>query len=437
MPARLVSSWGNVIRAEHEVLSVSSRFAPLPQPASGSSMLPFGNGRSYGDSCLNVGGALLNTERLDRFIGFDRDAGAIGCESGVLLAEVLRLAVPAGWFPAVVPGTQFVTVGGAIANDIHGKNHHRVGTFGGHVRQLELLRSDGDRLCCSPSENPAWFAATVGGLGLTGAIVSAELQLRPVAGPMLDVETIRFANLEQFFALSAESERDFEYTVAWIDCLARGRHLGRGLFQRANHSCAPGAAARAATALAMPFVPPVSLINSVSLRIFNTCHYRRQRASRIRTCEHYESFFFPLDRIRNWNRMYGPRGFYQYQCVIPARNARSAIAALLARIAQSGLGSFLAVLKHCGAAASPGMLSFPLPGVTLALDFPNNSPRLEALFAELDRLVNGAQGRLYPAKDGRMPSELFRSGYPRWREFSEFVDPRFSSSFWRRVTQDA
>ncbi len=432
MVSAVISSWGNVIHAPHVLYRLSSRYDRFP--AAPPSVLPFGNGRSYGDSCLNVGGALLQMRSLDRFISFDRATGVLACEAGVLLAEILDLVVPAGWFLPAVPGTCYVTVGGAIANDVHGKNHHQVGTFGCHVRRLELLRSNGDRLLCSPGDNPQMFAATVGGLGLTGVVTWAELQLRRIPGPRLDVETIRFANLDEFFKLSEESERTAEYTVSWIDCLGRGKHLGRGLFQRANHAAGPPASVRQ---LSVPFPLPVSAINALSLRVFNTLYYRKQWSRLKRTSEYYRSFFFPLDSILHWNRLYGPKGFYQYQCVIPAPAAREAIAALLDTIARSGQGSFLAVLKQFGTVTSPGMLSFPRPGVTLALDFPNKGARLERLFEKLDRIVSGAGGALYPAKDGRMPAELFRGGYPRLQEFSQYIDPACSSSFWRRVTEHA
>jgi FAD/FMN-containing dehydrogenase len=437
MASRVVSSWGNVVRAPHVVYDLRGRHDFFPTlPASGT-VLPFGNGRSYGDSCLNQTGALLQTRSLDRFIRFDRDTGVLACEAGVLLADILRVVIPAGWFLPVVPGTCYVTVGGAIANDVHGKNHHLAGTFGRHVRQLELLRSDGTRTVCSQTENPAWFAATVGGLGLTGVITWAELQLRRICGPWLDVESIRFANIEEFLSLSAESEQGFEYTVAWIDCLSRGKRLGRGILQRANH----GQARPAATATpgdrktAVPFPPPVSLINGLSLRAFNALHYRGQLTRHQHTSEYFQSFFFPLDRILHWNRLYGPKGFYQYQCVVPTSHAREATKELLETIARSGQGSFLAVLKGFGSVASPGMLSFPRPGVTLALDFPNKGAALERLFVALDRILGAAGGTLYPAKDGRMPGTLFRSGYPRWQEFSRYIDPVCSSSFWRRVME--
>ncbi len=434
MGSHVVSSWGNVIRAEHALYRLRSRFDRFPQVLPGSTVLPFGNGRSYGDSCLNAGGALLQTRSLDRFIRFGRDNGVLACEAGVLLADVLRFALPCGWFLPVVPGTAYVTVGGAIANDVHGKNHHRTGTFGGHVRRLELLRSSGERWLCSPVENSEWFAATVGGLGLTGAITWAELQLRRVPGPSMDVETVRFASLDRFFALCDESDRQFEYTVSWIDCLARGRRLGRGLLQRANHIESASRRRSGARGISVPLMSPVSLVNAATLRLFNTLHFYRRRAAHTRDVTDFRPFFFPLDRIRHWNRLYGPRGFYQYQCVLPGRSGPEVTARLLETVARSGLGSFLAVLKRFGALSSPGMLSFPREGVTVALDFPNKGPFVERLFRELDEVVGAAGGRLYPAKDGRMPGELFRSGYPQWPQFARYIDPGCSSSFWRRVT---
>src|ERR1700761_1071422 len=404
MSSRVVSSWGKVIRQEHAVHSLNSRFDPFPDLSPQESVLPFGNGRSYGDSCLNVGGSLLLTRSLDRFIHFDQETGLLACESGVLLSEIMNLVVPAGWFLPVVPGTSHVTVGGAIANDVHGKNHHRAGTFGCHVHRFELLRSSGERLVCSPEENSECFCATIGGLGLTGVLTWAELQLRRIPSPWVDRETIRFTNIDEFFELHEASDRDFEYTVSWIDCLGRGKHLGRGLFQRANHAV-PNGHGQPGThkSLSIPLALPVSLINAASLRVFNTIHYHRQSGKRIHAVDDIQTFFFPLDSVQQWNRLYGPKGFFQYQCVIPLDQGLNATTRLLTAIARSGLGSVLAVLKHFGAAESPGMLSFPREGVTLALDFPNTAARLPRLFVDLDTIVAEAGGRLYPAKDGRMP----------------------------------
>jgi len=441
MASQVFTSWGRVERHEHACLGLSSRHQPLPQPQG--SLLTYGNGRSYGDSNLNVGGTLLQGRHLDRFIHFDPATGLLRCEAGVLLDEIIRLVLPQGWFPPVTPGTQFVTVGGAIANDVHGKNHHVAGSFGNHVTGFEVLRSDGARLWCSPDDNPGLFAATIGGLGLTGLITWAEMRLKRVANPWMDSETVRFRNLGEFFELSQASERDFEYTVSWIDCAFTGKRLGRGLFNRANHAPAvmdtsalpKGAVLESPGTLKVPLTPPVSLINNLSLKAFNTLYFHRQRGDAVRGLQHYRPFFYPLDALLEWNRIYGPRGFYQYQCVIPPAKAHAATARLLETIAASGMGSFLAVLKQFGEPPSRGLLSFPCPGTTLALDFPNQGPGLHKLFEALDRIVLEAGGRLYVAKDGRMPGNVFRAGYPRLPEFLPHVDPRFSSSWWRRVME--
>lgn len=444
--SRVFTSWGRVQRVAHPALGVSSRHGALPLPTDGQSVLPYGNGRSYGDSNLNPGGALLLAGQLDRFIDFDPSTGLLRCEAGVLLSTILRLVVPQGWFLPVTPGTQYVTVGGAIANDVHGKNHHVAGSFGNHVTQLELLRSDGARRVCSPAQHADWFAATIGGLGLTGLITWAEIQLRRVVNPYMDTETIKFGSLDAFFELSQASERAHEYTVSWIDCAFTGKRLGRGLFSRANHAPATMDLSLLPSSLSsgageptrrLPVTPPISLINTLSLKAFNTLYFYKQRADVVRNVQHYRPFFYPLDALLEWNRIYGPPGFYQYQCVIPPDDALAVTRRLLHTIAHSGQGSFLAVLKQFGEPASRGMLSFAQPGTTLALDFPNVGPRLHRLFEELDCIVMAAGGRLYPAKDGRMGAVLFQSGYPRWREFVDYVDPRFSSGLWRRVTETA
>jgi FAD/FMN-containing dehydrogenase len=427
-------SWGRYPRAAQHVITLAAPDQPLAAGAGLS--LPYGNGRSYGDSCLNDGGNLLHTRRLDHFIAFDPASGVLRCEAGVQLDDILALVVPQGWFLPVTPGTRFVTVGGAIANDVHGKNHAVAGTFGHHVRAFELLRSDGERLVCTPETHPDWFSATIGGLGLTGLITWADIALRRIDGPWMNTGTIKFRNLDGFFGLSAESEKDYEYSVAWIDCVARGKSTGRGLFTRGNH--APGALGRRDAArsspLAMPFTPPVSLVNPVSLRAFNALYWHRQWRERREAIEHLQAFFYPLDGIAHWNRMYGPRGFLQYQCVVPPPVAAEATAELLRRIAAAGTGSFLAVLKQFGSRPSLGMLSFPRPGTTLALDFPvDRGGRVFGLLDSLDEVVSGAGGAVYPAKDARMSGPHFRRYFPAWEKFLPFIDPSFSSSFWRRV----
>ena len=426
-----VASWGRLGRWDHDVKWFSDRSQVSQTMRSSAPGLAFGMGRSYGDVCLNPGGVLWNTTGLDHFIDLDEATGRLVCEAGVLLRDIQRLAIPRGWMLAVTPGTQFVTVGGAIANDVHGKNHHRFGSFGDHVRRLVLARTDGRSIECGPDQAQDWFAATVGGLGLTGVIVTAELQLRRVPGPWLDSETLPFGSVDEFMALSHASEDSWEYTVAWVDCIGGGG--GRGLFMRANHAPGCGRPEPASRTLAMPWAPPLSLVNRASLRPFNALYYHGGKWRARRSLVHYASFFYPLDKLLEWNRMYGPRGFFQYQCVVPGPQALDAIRTMLRAIAASGEGSFLAVLKAFGNRKAAGMLSFPQPGLTLALDFPNRGERTDRLFARLDTLVAEAGGRLYPAKDARMPRALFERGYPQLPGFLPFRDPGISSALSRRL----
>jgi FAD/FMN-containing dehydrogenase len=390
-----------------------------------------GMGRSYGDVCLNPGGALWATSGLDHFVEFDRLTGRLRCEAGVLLKDIQSLALPAGWMLPVSPGTQFVTVGGAIANDVHGKNHHVQGSFGDHVQQLTLIRTDGRCIECGPDIEPEWFAATVGGLGLTGIIVSVTLQLRRVAGPWLNVETVPYSGLAQFLSLSDQSERDWEYTVSWIDCLSGARP--RGIFMRGNHTDIDHVAPNQKAPRSFPITPPFSLVNQFSLKAFNALYFRMQRWKSGVGVAHYQPFFYPLDNLLHWNRMYGRRGFYQYQCAVPRDSGLQAIEDLLSVIGRSGQGSFLAVLKTFGNRRSRGMLSFPMPGLTLALDFPNRGEHTYRLFRELDAVVSAARGRIYMAKDARMSKELFMQGYPQWQAFCSFMDPGMSSMMSRRL----
>jgi len=433
--ARTGTSWGRyppVAEGDQQVVPLNDRSAGLPALAG--TALPYGNGRSYGDSCLNPGGVLLHARGLDRFIDFDPDSGVLECEAGVLLGEILALVVPQGWFLPVTPGTRLATVGGAIANDVHGKNHAVAGCFGDHVLQFELLRSDGSRQLCSPAANAALFQATVGGLGLTGLVTRATLRLRRVSGAGMEVETRRFGRLADFFALSAQTAAS-EYRVAWVDCLARGATLGRGVYSHGDHAAA-GAQVPAPPAgrLSVPVTPPLSLVNGASLRAFNALYYRRAPRFPRRQVAHYESFFYPLDGIGEWNRLYGPRGFLQYQCVVPPADAEAATAEILDRIAASGQGSFLVVLKQFGARVGRGMLSFPRPGTTLALDFPFRGEATLRLLDSLDGVVMAAGGAVYPAKDARMSADMFAASFPRLAEFRDHLDPGFSSGFWRRVT---
>lgn len=401
-------------------------------------VLAYGRGRSYGDVPANADATLIDTRALDRFIGFDPQTGVLECEPGVTIGDVLGLVVPQGWFVPVTPGTRHVTLAGAIANDVHGKNHHVAGTFGHHVRSFDLATSDGRLRTCSRSQHPELFAATIGGLGLTGLILRVRLALRRIGGPFMDVETLRFDRLAGFFSLSAASAASHEYTVAWVDCSARGPRLGRGWFMRANHLPALGQprAAGPAPGPSLWFTPPISLMNRLTLPALNALYFYRRRRRTARARVHYQPYFYPLDGIGHWNRAYGPRGFYQYQCVVPHAEAEPAIAELLERIAAAGQGSFLSVLKVFGDMPSPGLMSFPRPGATLALDFPNLGKPTRRLLDRLDETVMAAGGAVYPAKDARMSGAAFRHYFPQWTTFSPHVDPAFSSDFWRRVTGD-
>jgi FAD/FMN-containing dehydrogenase len=429
-------SWGRWPRYPHTIVPLHTRFDAIPDAKP---ILPFGNGRSYGDVCLNEHGTLLSTRGMDRWIDFDPASGILECEAGVLLSDIIDLMLPRGWWPAVCPGTAFVTVGGAIANDVHGKNHHRLGSFGHHLLGFELLRSDGQVLTCTPERNTDWFRATIGGLGLTGLIRTARLQLRPVSSPWIQGDSQRFGNLAEFFRLTAASEHQYEYTVAWLDCAASGRKLGRGVFMRGNHlpSSDPSAGRRAARrrTLAIPLTPPISPVFGASVRLFNTLYYHRPGAQRANMRWHFQQFNFPLDSVLNWNRLYGPRGFFQYQCVLPEQDCLAALTEMLQRIARAQQGSFLSVLKKFGAMPALGMMSFPRPGVTLALDFPNRGARTLRLLDSLDEITQQVGGAVYPAKDARMSASSFRQYFPAWQEFRRYVDPHFSSSFWRRVAE--
>ena len=422
-----VGSWGRLGTSDHRMQALADRTRIKADIKGQHQGLAFGMGRSYGDVCLNPGGTLWDLRSLDRFIAFDEQTGRLRCESGTLLREIQRFGVQRGWMLPVVPGTQYVTVGGAIANDIHGKNHHRYGCFGDHVTQLTLARTSGEVLNCLPGDT--MFAATVGGLGLTGVIVEAELQLRRVPSPWLEVETLPYEDLEEFFALADASEADWEHTVSWIDCL---HPSGRGIFMRANSVAGDQPEPPPRADLRFPFVPPISMVNRLSLRPFNAMYFHLKK-TQTRSLQHYVQFFHPLDRIQDWNRLYGPHGFYQYQCVLPREVGAAGVQAMLKTIASAGLGSFLAVLKTFGQRDAIGMLSFARPGVTLALDFPNTGTPTLALFERLDAIVMEAGGRLYPAKDARMPRAMFEAGYPRLKEFLPLRDAGISSAMSRRL----
>lgn len=399
-----------------------------------------GSGRSYGDAALSE--TVLSSRHLDHFVEFDNDRAMIRCGAGLNLDEVLRVSMARGFILPVLPGTRFVSVGGAIAADIHGKNHHRDGCFSEHVHSLRLLLASGEIRRCSRAENPDLFAATCGGMGLTGIILDACLQLYKVPGIFIKNRTIRADNLaEAIERLTSYSQS--KYAVAWVDCLARGKGLGRSVLYLGDHAEQASRKTiyrhQSGKLFSVPFSTPGFLLNSLTMRSFNKLYYSLQARRQTEELVHYQRYFFPLDRIQNWNRLYGRRGFQQYQLVLPENQTLAGMTAILERVSAAGKGSFLAVLKQFGT-ANNNPLSFPMAGFTLTLDF-KMEPGLNELLEQLDDIVLEHGGRIYLAKDARMSETMFKAGYPRWQEFLDIrrqVDPegRFSSLQSRRLGLD-
>jgi FAD/FMN-containing dehydrogenase len=431
-------SWGRYPTYSAKIVPLNWR-GDIPATLAGmrDSALPVGMGRSYGDVCLLKDGNLLLTTGMDRLIDFDPATGILTAEAGITLTQILDFAVPRGFFLPVTPGTKYVTLGGAIANDIHGKNHHVAGTFGCHVPSFELLRSDGSRRVCSATENPDWYEATIGGLGLTGVISWAQLRLRPIVSRLIDYEGIQFHGVDEFLDLT-ERNRHVEFTVSWVDCASEGKNFARGIFMMGDHSKVPAELKPSPEPkLAFPFDAPAFALNHTTVSLFNTVFFHKQIKPRVKALQDYEPFFYPLDKVLHWNRMYGKRGLLQFQYAIPWEHAREGTIAILHEVARSGLASFLAVLKVFGDVASPGLMSFPEPGITLALDFPIKPDVSFPLFERLADMTREFGGRLYPAKDAAMTAAQFQTFYPQWERQARFRDPLLTSSFWERVTDSA
>lgn len=431
-------SWGRLNPGEQTALLADSGATAMFQTQAGS-LLPRGLGRSYGDVCLNPGGALLSSAALDSFIDFDPETGLLTAQAGVSLSEIQRTFAPRGFMLSVSPGTQFVTIGGAIANDVHGKNHHSMGTFGDHVISLNLVRSDGSVLTCSRHENAEMFRATIGGLGLTGFISQATIKLQPVQSPWLETESIPFKNVAEFLKLSDDSERDFKYSVSWVNCATPSN--GRGIFMRGNHagpqfkkhSTTILRSEPAARKLTVPVDLPFSLVNKLSVTGFNLAYYYANAATAGKHFSHYQPYFYPLDAVQKWNRIYGSRGFYQYQSVVPRAGGEEVLQHMLDKIRAAGQGSFLSVLKTMGDAPPAGLMSFSRPGITLALDFANLGAKTLRLLDELDEIVLAAGGALNPSKDARMSRQMFEASFSNIKEFSKYRDPAISSAMSRRL----
>ena len=398
--------------------------------ASGKKILAVGLGRSYGDSCLNSEGALMRMTSLRRVLHFDRAEGTLRAEAGISIRDLERITVPDGFSLPVLPGTQHVTLGGAIANDVHGKNHEAAGPFGCHVRRLKLLRSDGAVHELKPGD--PLFAATIGGLGLTGVIISAEVQLEAITTSQMDVQHIGFSGLNEFLRINQESVTEFPYSAAWIDCAQLGAL--RGIYARGRRSSeGPLDVPRDGKRWKIPGELPWSWVNRGTLRILNAAYYAVKRPTESLRRVHMDSFLYPLDSIPEWNRLYGRRGFFQYQFVVPI-SATAAIPECIRQISNMDQQPSLGVLKAFGSHRSLGLLSFPIEGLTFALDFPNKGLSTLRLLERLDAVVREAKGRIYLAKDGRMSAQMIHANYPRMEEFAAHVDRAFCSDLWKRAT---
>jgi decaprenylphospho-beta-D-ribofuranose 2-oxidase len=443
---QIISGWGRFPSAETDAIRPDRMGSLLPTLKGGQSVIAHGLGRSYGDASFNSTGATILMERLNRMLELDPETGVLRAEAGVTLSDIIEVLVPRGFFLPVTPGTRFVTLGGAVASDVHGKGHHAAGSFSNHVIDLQLLLADGSLATCSREQNTDLFWATVGGQGLTGIITEVRLRLRRIGSAFLQVRTERAGNLDDALHLFDEGDDGYAYSVAWLDCMASGSSLGRSVMMRGNWMPAADLPKEYSAAplqhpperqLAVPFDFPGIVLNSLTVRSFNTAYYHRAPKRPRETCTGYLPFFYPLDAVDSWNRVYGKRGFLQWQFVIPFEDGVAGLTRVLELLAKSSAPSFLAVLKKFGEATPEQMLSFPTPGYMLALDFPC-TPRVLELLDDLDRLVLDYGGRFYLTKDARMKPETFRAGYPRldeWLEIKHRFDPlnRFSSDQARRL----
>jgi len=443
---RRLAGWGSFPVEECDVYRPERReqlqevVARAPQR----SLVARGRGRAYGDSALNAGEGVILSERLDRMLDFDAGSGVLWCESAVTLSEILDVFLPQGFFLPVTPGTKHISLGGAIAADVHGKNHHHSGALASFLESFHLLLASGEILDCSRERNPDAFWATIGGMGLTGVVLDARLRLKQVENAYVAVDCQKLPDLDAMLESFLLHDASFEYSVAWVDCLARGASLGRGVIMRASHARADELPARARRhpwkighlpAPSVPFVLPDATVNRTTARAVNALYRAMHRNGRsVSDCN---SFFYPLDSIGQWNRVYGRRGVIQYQMVVPPETAREALVEILGEVSAAQCPIFLAVLKPFGA-ADAGLLSFPRPGHTLALDMPLTGPDLLELVARLDAIVVRHGGAVYLAKDSCLDPELLESMYPalgRFREVKAKLDPdlRFSSSQARRL----
>jgi len=411
-----------------------------------STLIARGQGRSYGDASLNTAGYVVLTERLNRFLAFNKEQGVLTAEAGVTLAEILEVIIPAGWFLPIIPGTKFVSLGGCIATDVHGKNHHLKGSFSQYVLAIELMTADNQIINCSANENADSFWATVGGMGLTGIIRSVTLKLMPISSTYLQAKYLPAQNIEDTFTYLSDSALEDEYSVAWVNCLTTSKQLGQSIIMNYRHLAAeelPEKLQQNPLAITsyrhvnIPFNLPAWTLNNTTVNLYNNYYYKKCLRKADTFITDYENCFFPLDNITHWNRLYGHKGFIQYQCVLPTSQAFTGIKAILEKLTHTRQLVFLGVLKRFGQ-SSLGLLSFPMPGYTLCLDIPFRDQRLLQVLDELDEIVINHGGRIYLAKDARLKADNFKLMYPNaasWLQQKQLLDPNncFSSSLSQRL----
>ena len=418
-----IANWGNypVMESEEKLFSFDEQLARIIKESK--QFIPRGNGRCYGDASLAE--ETVNTLKYDKILSFDTANGIFECQSGLMLDQVLEVIVPKGWFLPVTPGTKFITIGGAVGSDVHGKNHHVDGSFSNHIVEMDIVLCSGEVVTCSPEHYPDLFEATCGGMGLTGLITRVKFRLKKIESSYIKQKQVKASNLEEIIRLF-EKYKDYTYSVAWIDCLKKGAHFGRSILILGEHakvSELPETKQKDPLKLprkkqiTFPFNLPSWVLNAFTIKLFNWAYYGKNLKKEIDKVVSYEPFFYPLDAILHWNRGYGRKGFVQYQFVLPLE-AKQGLIEILHRISNKGLGSFLAVLKVFGKQDS--LISFPAEGYTLALDFPVRDGLFEFL-DELDQVVLKYGGRLYMSKDARMKPEVLQAGYPRLEEFKSVI----------------
>ncbi len=434
----MISNWGNYPKVKAALKSFKSIKEISEELKSSASYIARGNGRCYGDSSLHS--SIISTLKYDNILEFDPVNAVITCQAGVTFESLIQFLVPKGFFLPVTPGTKFITVGGAVASDIHGKNHHVDGSFGDHIVRMEILQASGNVVECTPDTESDLFNATCGGMGLTGIILSVKFKLKKIESSFIKQTSIKAKNLDEIFALFDEYQKN-TYSVAWIDCLQKGSSLGRSLLMVGEHatekesSPLPRADSFSSNKkLNIPFNFPVWVLNKVSIKIFNFLFYHKQFKKKKEAIVNFDQFFYPLDFINNWNRMYGKKGFVQYQFVLPLENSRAGLKKILTEISNNGTGSFLAVLKLFGEQEG-GLISFPMKGYTLALDFPVRQGLFEFL-DHLDKLVLEYGGRIYLTKDARMSKEVFWKSYPNINRFQDIIKKINPNFKWRSVQSD-